>query len=1143
MSNKVLVIGGGIAGITAALDLADQGHQVYLVEKEPSIGGRMAQLDKTFPTLDCSICILAPKMVEISRHPNVKLFTYSEVKAVKPINNGKAFRVKIIENPRYIDETKCTGCRTCTEKCPVKVPSEFEENMGPRKAIYLPFPQAVPAIAVVDKEHCLYFTKGVCKLCEKFCPADALDFQQSAKETELEVAAIVVATGFDLLDPSTLSQYGYGRVPNVITSLQYERLMNAAGPTGGKIVKPSDKTEPEKIAFIQCIGSRNEKIKPYCSQICCTYATKEAVITKEHNPKIDVTIFYNELRASGKGYQEFVRRAAEEFNVKYVKALPGSINLELNENKLTIRYADFESEELKTTQVDMAVLCPAVVPKRDSAELAKVLGIDSTEFGFFKSVASSTPVDTTVPGIHVCGVCEGPKDISHTVAQASAAAAKVALRTKPAQEKIERLKTQEKLVGKEPRIGVFVCNCGINIGSVVDVPKVIKYASSLNDVVHAEEFLFACSKDALGKIKDAIEKHDLNRVVVASCTPRTHEPLFRETCEEAGLNPYLFEMVNVREHDSWVHPKQPKEATQKAMDLVRMAVAKAKLLRPLLQSEADVVPSVLVIGSGISGLVATKAIADKGFKVYLLEQENRLGGRRIEGHTIPFENIDANILIEPLIKNIKTHDNIEVLLSTELIEVKGAIGNFDITTSQLGKTKTFKVGAIIVATGAQILQPFGLYGYGEHNEVTTLSELRRLARQKKLTGEETVVVILCVGVREKTGRTYCSATCCSEAIDCALEIKKKYPSIEIYILYQDLQLPVEGTDYYRQAREKGIIFTRYLSDKPPKVDFHNQDKPIVEVEDVVTRFKLAISTDRVVLAAPVIPRETNSDLASILKVPLNNQGFFLEAHPKLRPLEFATDGIYVCGTCHSPQSVSECVYQALGAASKALIPLMRTKVLSEAIIAEVNTDLCIACANCEAVCEYGAIKVENSAAKANPLLCKGCGTCAVECPAKAITMYHFADEQLSSMIEAAMQTLPPTGRPKALAFFCNWCAYAGADMAGVSRFPYPPNIEIIRVMCSGRVDEMHLLQAFLLGADGVLVGGCHPGDCHYISGNLKAQKRIEKVKGWLKEAGLEPERLRLEWVSAGEGKKLADVMREFTEQLEKFGPNPLREAS
>ena len=1138
MTNDILVIGGGIAGITAALDLAEQGHQVYLVEKEPSIGGRMAQLDKTFPTLDCSICILAPKMVEVSRHPNIHLFTHSEVKNVYSDNQGETFRVEVEKRSRSVDEEKCTGCRLCTEKCPVKAPNEFEEKLTTRKAIYMPFPQAVPAVAIIDKKTCLYYTKGVCKVCQKFCPADAIDFEQRDETVKLEVAAIIVATGFDLLDPSTLPQYGYGKFPNVLTSLEFERLMNAAGPTSGRIIRLSDKKEPKKLAFIQCVGSRNENIRPYCSQFCCTYATKEAIVTKEHNPGIDITIFYNDLRASGKGHQEFVRRAAEEFGIEYVKGLPSEVQLDLKTNRLKIRYADLLKGEVKTALADMIVLCPAVVPKRDNQELTKILGIGTTEYGFLEAKDPSAPVSTNINGIYACGACEGPKDISHSVAQASAASATATSRTKLIHAETRQIHVEEKPMGRDPRIGVFVCNCGINIGNVVNVPKVVEFAKTLDDVVHAEEFLFACSKDALGKIQDAIGKRDLNRVIVASCTPRTHEALFRDTCEASGLNPYLFEMVNIREHDSWVHPKQPREATRKAEDLVRMAVAKAVLLRPLKRLEADVTPSALVVGGGFSGLVAAKAVADKGFKTYIVEQGNMLGGRRVEGQTIPFEEMDGKTLLTPFIEAVKTHKNIEALLSTQLKEVRGAIGNFEVTLLQKDEIKTIRVGAIIVAAGAEKLSPQGLYGYGKNDNILTLSELEQLVGQKKLVGREKIVMILCVGVREKEGRVYCSATCCSEALDSSLRIKREYPEVQIYVLYRDMQLPLEGRKFYRQAHEKGVTFIRYASEKRPEVTFQ-AGKPIVEVNDVVAGINLRIEADKVALATPLIPRDTNQDLASKLKIPLNTQSFFLEAHPKLRPLDFATDGIYLCGSCHSPQGLSECIYQALGAASRALIPLMKGKVMNEPIIAEVNADLCIACANCEAVCEYGAIKVEGYA-KVNPLLCKGCGTCSVECPAIAVTMHHFRDDQLSSMMKAAMSAKPLTDKPKALAFFCNWCAYAGADMAGVSRYHYPPTAEIIRVMCSGRVSETHLLQAFLLGADGVLVGGCHPGTCHYVSGNLKAEERIKRVKKWLEEAGLNPQRLRLEWVSAGEGKKMAEVMTDFTAQLEKLGPSPLR---
>jgi heterodisulfide reductase subunit A len=1135
--NSVLVIGAGVAGITAALDLAEQGHVVYLVERESSVGGRMAQLDKTFPTLDCSICILAPKMVEVSRHPNVRLLTYSEISSIQPILGGRAFKAKIRRKPRYVDEETCTGCRTCVEKCPVKVPSEFDEKLGSRKAIYIPFPQAVPAVAVIDTENCLYFQKKVCRICEKLCPANALNFEQKEHEIEIEVAAVIVATGFDLLDPSVLPQLGYGRFSDVVTSIQYERLMNAAGPTGGEIVRLSDGAEPKRVAFIQCVGSRNVNVRPYCSQICCMYATKEAIVTKEHSPEIDVMIFQNDLRAPGKGHQELTNRAAEEFKAKYVKCLPTRVSLNPASKRLVISYAETAEGKTKTVEADMVVLCPAVIPKRGTSDLAKTLGIEVSEYGFLKSLGAPAPVDTNVPGIYLCGSCEGPKDISSSVAQASAAAARAALRTELLKAKLKSVEARKRAIGKVPRIGVFVCRCGINIGAVVNVPNVVEFAKDLSDVVHAEELLFACSKDAAAKIKKAIEEHNLNRVIVASCTPRTHEPLFRATCEEAGLNPYLFEMVNIREHDSWVHSHQPEEATQKAMDLVRMAVAKATLLHPLERFETDVSETAMVLGGGVAGLLTAKTIADKGFKTYLVESREKLGGN-INRSFVALEEIDIGSMLDSLIKQVENHKNIEVLLSTKLKEVKGSVGNFDVTLVQSEQPRSAKVGTIIVASDAEELKPEGLYGYAQYDGVFTAEVFRRMIREKKLVEGENIVMILCAGAREKDGRTYCSAVCCSEALDSALRVKETYPTSEVYILYRDIVVSWKDEIYYRKAREKGITFIRYEDENPPEVSLVGS-RLAVKVRDIVAGAELKIPANKVVLATPLVPAEDYQELSSTLKVSLTTKGFFLEAHPKLRPLDFATDGIHLCGTCHSPQSFSETVCQALGAASRALIPLMKGKVVNEPITADVNSDKCIACANCEAVCEYGAIKVEK-VAEVNPFLCKGCGVCAVECPASAITMHHFTDNQLSAMIKAALETWPPEGKPKALAFFCNWCSYAGADMAGVSRFQYRPSVRIIRVMCTGRIDQRHILEAFLLGADGVLIGGCHPGDCHYISGNLKAEKRVEQLKGWLKEAGIEPERLRLEWASAGEGKKVAEIIQDFTDQLEKLGPNPLR---
>ena len=1140
-TGNILVIGGGVAGITASLELAEKGFKVYLVEKEPSIGGRMAQLDKTFPTLDCSICILGPKMVDVSRHPNIELLTYSEIVDVKPVKNGSAFKVKILKKPRYVDEEKCTGCRRCEEKCPTKVPSEFEERIGLRKAIYIPFPQAVPNVATIDKDHCLYFTKGICRVCEKVCPANAINFDQKPQELVVEVASIIVATGFSLLDPSILPQYGYGKFKDVITSLQYERLMNAAGPTGGEIVRPSDKTHPKRIAIIQCVGSRNKKIKDYCSQICCMYATKQAIVTKEHDPNIDVFIFYNDLNAPGKGHEDLLRRASEEYGIKYVKGLPSEVLWDDKSKKLLIRYADLPSGEIKSIDVDLVVLCPAVVPREDTPKLAEILGVELNEFGFFKSTGS-IPVNTNVPGIYVCGACQNPKDISHSVMQALAAAAQAASRVKHVNRQKstlskEDLVREEKELDQEPRIGVFVCHCGLNIAAVVDVKAVVEEAKNLDNVVHAEDLMFACSKDGTERIKEAIKKYGLNRVIVASCTPRTHESLFRAICEEAGLNPYLFEMVNIREQVAWVHKNYPEEATEKAKELVRMAVAKARLLEPLKRMEIEVTPAALVIGGTISGLIVAKSIADSGFKTYLVESRGEIG---YDLHLYGYD--ERTKWISDLINSIREHKNIELLSSTKIEDLKGSIGNFSVKLNQNGANKEIKVGTIVVATGAEEFKPMGLYGYGKFNNVYTLTEFQQIDSNVK--NGETIVFILCVGTGENFDRAYCSTVCCEKTLREAIKIKNKHPKLDVYVLYRDIRLPVKGEKLYRQARELGIFFIRYNLDKIPEVRQEN-GKLIVNAYDITSHVDLEILADKVVLATPIVPPEENRELASKLKVPLNSHGFFLEAHPKLRPVDFATDGIFLCGLAYGPQRLDESIYQALAAASRALTTLMRGKVITEAIIADVNPELCTGCGRCVNVCEFGAIKLEFTSnkqlvAKVDPLLCKGCGSCSVECPAKAITMHHFRTDQILNMLRAAFEKPLPRDRVKIIAFFCNWCGYAAADMAGVSRYEYPPAVEIIRVMCSARVDPLHILYAFLLGADGVLIVGCHPGDCHYISGNLRAEERISRVKEWLKNVGLEPERVRLEWASAGEGLRLAKIIEEFTHQIEELGINPLR---
>lgn len=1138
---SIVVVGGGVSGIQAALDLANSGYEVHLVEESPSIGGIMAQLDKTFPTNDCSLCILAPKMIDCFRHPNITIYSYSSLQEVTgTIGN---FKVKILARPRYVNFEKCTGCGSCIEKCPtVNIPNEFDANIGLRKAIYFPFPQAIPKIATIDSQKCLYFTRKVCRICEKFCQAEAINFDQEPILHEINAGAIILAPGLEKFDANLKSEYGYGRYENVVTSIEFERILSASGPFNGHIQRPSDGVIPRKIAFIQCVGSRDVTCgNGYCSSVCCMYAIKEAVIAKEHNDQIDLSIFYIDSRAYGKDFEKYFERAKNQYGINFIRCLP-EVYEQPDIKNLKLVY-DAEGGDIKEENFDLVVLSVGLQSPEKNRILAEKLGIELDDYGFCKT-KPWVPVSTSKPGIFTCGTFTSPKDIPESIAQGSAAAACAGSaltfgRGSLVKTKKYPLETSGR--GNPPRIGVFVCHCGINIGGVIDIPSVVEYVRTLSHVVHVEDALYTCSSDSQDKIKEKIKELDINRVIVASCTPRTHEALFQETIREAGLNKYLLEMANIRDQCSWVHMSEPELATAKAKDLIRMAVTKAQLLNPLDTHLLNVTPRGLVVGGGIAGMNAALALAQSGFETYLVEREKTLGGhaRNIK-YTI--DCLDVHEYLDRLNKAIHNNALITVFRGANIESISGYVGNFKtILSNSSGNPRKLEHGIVIVATGGKEYVP-SEFLYGVDPRVITQTELEGKLTKTQIGDYTNIVMVQCVGSREEP-RQYCSRVCCAEAIKNALTIKQQNKDTNVFVLYRDIRTYGLTENYYRKARDAGVIFIRFELDKKPVVSRkqvpENTDVLEVTVTDPVLGHQLVIDTDLLVLSAGIIP-EDNRKLAQMLKVPLNEDGFFLEAHSKIRPVDFATDGIFLCGLAHSPQTINESITQAYATVSRACTFLSKQSIEAVGTIATINQDRCIACLNCAAVCEYNAIATVQSQVNVNPLLCKGCGTCAVECPAMAITMHHFTDDQLSSMIQTALNPEYNKNEPNALAFFCTWCAYAGADLAGVSRFQYPPSIKIIRVMCSGRIDEKYILQALLLGADGVLIGGCHHGDCHYSSGNLKAEKRVHNVQQWLKHAGVDPSRLRLEWISAGEGRKLAEVMTDFTHQLQQLGPSPLR---
>jgi heterodisulfide reductase subunit A len=1144
MNSNIMVIGGGISGIEAALSLGEQGYKVILVEKTPSVGGRMAQLDKTFPTLDCSICILAPKMVEVSRHPNVELLAYSEIQEV----NGEVgnFNIKVLKKSRYVEWDVCTGCGQCMEKCPMKkIPSEFEEGMGNRTAIYIPFPQAVPRKAVIDEEKCLFLTKNACKLCEKECEAGAINWDMKDEILEYNVASIICATGYDQLDPSVLDRYHYGEYPNVITAMQYERLLSASGPTEGELLRPSDKEHAHNIGFVSCVGSRNMDLCSYCSKFCCMYQTKEGVVTREHSPETNVTIFFNDTRVIGKNQEEFIERAKDEYNLIYYRGIPGDVRENPENHNLYVKHANLDTGDVEISEFDLVVLANAVTPRKDAEKLAKILGIEQNDLGFFKTKDSTEDLRSTREGIYVTGSCQSPDDIANSVAKAGGAASLAASHAIPLSgedTKVELPPLKPINPNDDPRIGVFICRCGINIAGYMDVPSLVDYAKTLPNVVYSMENKYSCSQLTQDIIKEKIEELNLNRVVVAACTPRTHEPLFQKTIREVGLNEYLFNFVSIRELDSWVHMNDNPKATDKAKDLIRMGVARVAAQKVELKIKGKVIPEALVVGGGIAGMSAALEIANKGFKVHLVEKEDKLGGQLNSIYKINFDRIDSKEFLETKLKEFNEQKNITLYLNSEVIDVKGSIGDFKVQIKENteGKDINLNVGTIITATGAYEYKPIEWYHYGENDNVMTQLELSEKLKNNDLKDGETIVFIHCVGSRQPEGGngvTYCSLICCSESIRHALYVKETYPNSTIYVLYRDIRVGTDEEPYYWKAREhvNYIRFNDY-----PTVD-PNNGKLNVNVKDILTQTDLTIETDKVVLSTPLIPHDTQK-LGEMIKCARDQNGYFLEAHVKLRPVDFATDGIYLAGTCHGPKGIADSISQGRGAAAHALIPLISGEVENEPLVSIVDPALCIACQKCEEVCNFGAIGVnfDNDllVSESNPLLCKGCGDCSAACPAGAITMSHFADNQIYPMIIEAVKGEYIDERPRIVAFLCNWCSYAGADTCGVSRFQYPTNIRPIRVMCTGRIPKSFILQAFLEGADGVFVGGCHIGDCHYLEGNYDMLQRYNELKDILESVGINSDRYRLEWVSASEGKRFSQVVTEFVNQIKELGPLP-----
>jgi heterodisulfide reductase subunit A-like polyferredoxin len=848
-----------------------------------------------------------------------------------------------------------------------------------------------------------------CLACVYACRAGAIRHDEAPSIEKLAVGAVIMASGFEAYDARLSGEYGLGRYPDVVTSLQLERILSPSGPFSGRLVRPSDSHKPQRIAWIQCVGSRQAD-RNWCSAVCCMVATKQAIMAKEHNPGTDCTVFYIDFRAYGKGFDAYYQRA-QEAGVRFIRALPAAVRQEAG--ALTLAYC-LPDGQLLSESFDMVVLSVGLQPPREMVGLARSLNLGLNGHGFVRT-NQLAPLDTTRPGVYACGPLVEPRDIPETVISASAAAARAMSLLAPARHSQTRRKEyppERDLSSQPPRIGVFVCHCGTNIAGVVDVAAVTAYARSLPDVVYADHNLFSCSSDSQARIRQAVAEHDLNRVVVASCTPRTHERLFQGCVREAGLNSYLFELANIRDQCSWVHRDQPQAATQKARDLVRMAVAKIRLAQPLQRKELAFNHDALVIGGGLAGMTAALELARQGFEVSLVEREHQLGGNMRHLRFL-LDHREPQTLLHEIRQQVMNHPCIHLFLNAQLVSFEGSLGKFT-STLQLAHNDAQPVihhGVVVLATGARAYQPTE-YLYGQDERVVTQLEMETELAQRpgKLVTLEAVAMIQCVGSRNEE-RPYCSRLCCGQAVKNALEMKKRSPRTEVYVLYRDMRTYGLLEEHYRAARQAGVIFLRFEADRPPTVTAG--DRLHVGLHDPMLNSEITLTVDRLILSVATVPHDDAAQVAQLLKVPRTADGFYQEAHMKLSPVDFASEGIYLAGMAHYPKkALTESVVQATAAAGRAATVLAKPAIEIEPMIAHVVEARCDGCAYCVDPCPFNAISLveyedENGRVKKRVFIdesiCKGCGTCQATCPKDAVFVSHFTLQQLRAMTMAALE--------------------------------------------------------------------------------------------------------------------------------------------
>ena len=1001
-NTTVLVIGGGVGGIKATLDLSEAQRDVLLIDKAAAIGGLMTQLDRTFPTNNCDLCTISPHLSAHDRQRHIELMPMTQLTKVSgSVGN---FTVTLTQSPRYIDLEKCTACGECHKKYPEWV--RFTPGLDHRAPTCMRYPQATPQAFSIDMAAC-----SDPESLRAVCPGHAILLEDTKREEVREVGAIILATGADLFNPDGLEHFGYGTHANVVTGLEYERIMSASGPTLGELIRPSDGKQPKKVAWIQCAGSRgiNRQDVSYCSSVCCMYALKEAIVTKERFlDDIETTIFYMDMRTFGKDYEQYYNRAEHEHGVRLVRCRPHSL-LPNGSKDLVISYATDEASGNISETFDMVVLSTGFRPARPTVQLAKILGIELNQHNFAET-GNFDPVATNVKGIYVCGVFESPKDIPETMVQAGAAACMAAKNldgvSANKDAKVDD-PPERNIAGEPPRIGVFVCDCGANIGGAIDVDQVVEAAAGYPNVVVSKMMGHGCGHDALSNMRATISKENLNRVVVGACSPRTHEALFQDTIRKAGLNKYLVEIANIRDQNAWVHIGDGAGATLKAKQQIRMAVAGVARSVPLKDNQLPMNKDVLVIGGGVAGMNSALELADQNYKVYLVERSNRLGGlaalvrRTLEGG-------DVQAYVQDLAKRVTGHANIEVLTHAIVVDHYGMPGKFK-TGFQIGPRMYYRQiehGATVLATGAMVNRPRS-YLLDQHQAVMTQLDLDNLL---EVDGElakawQSVAMIQCVGSRT-VDNPNCSRICCQNAIKNALRLLNQNPDLQVYLLYRDMRTYGFSEDAYIEARSRGVIFIRYEVHTPPVVTSEGE-RVAVRFKDPILGRELDLAVDRLVLSTGMIADDENSeDLAAIFHLNRTEDGHFLEEHVKLRPVDMSVPGFFIAGSAHSPRNIKACIAQAQAVAGRVQGLLSKDTITLGAAVAVVERAKCATCLACVRACPYGVpvISVDRYS-EIDPAKCHGCGICAAECPAKAIQLSRFEDLPILAKLEGLMERI------------------------------------------------------------------------------------------------------------------------------------------